>query len=79
MKSKHSQGPDANNFLLNSGRGRGRPKKNAGKVNTISPETDDYFKTFDKCGECPSPLEHFESVIEELFSDKTQVILLNNV
>ena len=71
MKSKHSQGPDGQNFLLNSGRGRGRPKKNAGRVNTIDPQSDDYFKTFDKWGWTMDILEHFDSVIEELFSEQS--------
>lgn len=50
MKTKHSTGPDGEQLLLNSGRGWGRPKKNAGRVTTINPESDDYFKTLDKGG-----------------------------
>lgn len=56
MKNKHSKGEDAQQLLLNSGRGRGRPKKNAGRVTTIDPESDDYFKTLDKGGGPTDPL-----------------------
>jgi hypothetical protein len=70
MKTKHSKGSDGQYLLLNSGRGRGRPKKNAGRVTTIDPESDDYFKTLDKGGGPTDPLYYIDKIIEEYFSDK---------
>ena len=52
---------------MNSGRGRGRPKKNAGRVTTINPETDDYFKTLDKGGGPTDPFVGFSEVIEQVY------------
>ena len=69
MKNKHSTGSDGQHLLLNSGRGRGRPKKNAGRVTTIDPESDDYFKTLDKGGGPTDPLFAFENIVMDFFSD----------
>ena len=71
MKTKHSSGSDSQQLLLNSGRGRGRPKKNAGRVTTIDPESDDYFKTLDKGGGPTDPLFYFDKIIEEFFSENS--------
>jgi len=73
MKTKHSKGSDGQHLLLNSGRGRGRPKKNAGRVTTIDPESDDYFKTLDKGGGPTDPLFYFDKIIMDFFSDESYV------
>lgn len=73
MKTKHSKGSDGQHLLLNSGRGRGRPKKNAGRVTTIDPESDDYFKTLDKGGGPTDPLFYFDKIIFDFFSDNSFV------
>ena len=69
MKTKHSKGSDGQHLLLNSGRGRGRPKKNAGRVTTIDPESDDYFKTLDKGGGPTDPLYYLDKIIFDFFSE----------
>lgn len=46
--------------IMNTGRGRGRPKKNYGRVTKLNPESDDYFKTMDKAGGPTDPLLGFE-------------------
>lgn len=71
MKTKHSKGSDGQHLLLNSGRGRGRPKKNAGRVTTIDPESDDYFKTLDKGGGPTDPLYYFDKIIYDFFSENS--------
>ena len=71
MKTKHSNGSDSQQLLLNSGRGRGRPKKNAGRVTTIAPDSEEYFKTLDKGGGPTDPLYYLESVIKEFFSSNS--------
>lgn len=71
MKTKHSNGSDSQQLLLNSGRGRGRPKKNAGRVTTIAPDSEEYFKTLDKGGGPTDPLFYLENVIEEFFSENS--------
>jgi hypothetical protein len=53
--------------LLNSGRGRGRPKKNAGRVTMINPCTQDYFKTLDKVGGPTDPLYSFDESVLYLY------------
>lgn len=50
MKTKHSKGPDGKPLFLPSGWGRGRPKKNTGRVTNINPECEEYFRTIDKTG-----------------------------
>mmetsp|Transcript_25683 Transcript_25683/g.25489 ORF Transcript_25683/g.25489 Transcript_25683/m.25489 type:complete len:317 (+) Transcript_25683:659-1609(+) len=70
MKTKHQSGTDNNQLLLNSGRGRGRPKKNAGRVTTIAPESDDYFKTLDKGGGPTDPLYFFNEIVQKFFINK---------
>jgi len=69
MKTKHSTGPDGEQLLLNSGWGWGRPKKNAGRVTTINPESDDYFKTLDKGGGPTEVLYSFQETVETVFKD----------
>jgi hypothetical protein len=69
MKTKHSTGPDGQQLLLNSGRGRGRPKKNAGRVTTINPESEDYFKTLDKGGGPTAVFHSFQEAVETVFSN----------
>jgi hypothetical protein len=69
MKTKHSTGPDGQQLLLNSGRGRGRPKKNAGRVTTINPESEDYFKTLDKGGGPTEVLVGFQDASDTIFKD----------
>jgi len=69
MKTKHSTGPDGEQLLLNSGWGWGRPKKNAGRVTTINPESDDYFKTLDKGGGPTEVLYSFQEAVETVFKD----------
>ena len=69
MKTKHSTGPDGQQLLLNSGRGRGRPKKNAGRVTTINPEAEDYFKTLDKGGGPTDVMNGIEEAIMFVYTD----------
>lgn len=73
MKTKHSTGPDGQQLLLNSGRGRGRPKKNAGRVTTINPESEDYFKTLDKGGGPTDVLFSFSEAIDAVFRDYWEI------
>jgi hypothetical protein len=53
---------------LNPGRGRGRPKKNAGvRFSHIEPITDDFFKTKDKAGGPLDPTTGFKEVYTEIY------------
>ena len=71
MKTKHSKGPDGQPLLtFNSGRGRGRPKKNAsisGYKAAVEPTSDDYLKTADKFGGPVLPTANFSDVYIEIF------------
>ena len=52
MKNKHAKGPDGQPLIaFNSGRGRGRPKKNSlGSRNHVEPTSGYFFRTIDKIG-----------------------------
>jgi hypothetical protein len=54
---------------LNSGRGRGRPKKNANGVrfSHIEPTNDEFFKTADKVGGPLDPTTGFKEVYTEIY------------
>lgn len=70
MKNKHAKGPDGQPLLsLNSGRGRGRPKKNASGVrfSHIEPTNDEFFKTADKVGGPLDPTTGFKEVYTEIY------------
>ena len=71
MKTKHSKGPDGQPLLtFNSGRGRGRPKKNAsigGYKAAVEPTSDDYLKTVDKFGGPVQPTDSFADIYTEIF------------
>jgi hypothetical protein len=66
MKTKHAKGPDGQPLVsFNTGRGRGRPKKNAtvygpsGYKSNIEPTSDDYLRTVDKYGGPVAPSTGF--------------------
>ena len=70
MKNKHAKGPDGQPLLsMNSGRGRGRPKKNASGVrfSHIEPTCDEFFKTSDKVGGPLDPTTGFKEVYTEIY------------
>ena len=73
MKNKHAKGPDGQPLIaFNSGRGRGRPKKNAfgpGR-NTVEPTSANFFKTIDKVGGPIDPTIGFGEVYTEIFIKK---------
>ncbi|CAI2376399.1 unnamed protein product [Moneuplotes crassus] len=65
MKTKHYYNGSGGNpdMIMTTGRGRGRPRKNFGKVTKLNPESDDYFKTMEKCGGPTDPLTGFEDCL----------------
>mmetsp|Transcript_34941 Transcript_34941/g.33984 ORF Transcript_34941/g.33984 Transcript_34941/m.33984 type:complete len:92 (+) Transcript_34941:534-809(+) len=72
MKNKHAKGTGMNGLPLltmNSGRGRGRPKKNSSgyRFSHIDPTTDDFFKTSDKIGGPLDPSIGFKEVYTEIY------------
>lgn len=70
MKNKHAKGPDGQPLInINSGRGRGRPKKNASGVrfSHVEPTSDQYFKTLDKVGGPVDPTVGFKEVYMEIY------------
>lgn len=69
MKNKHAKGPDGQPILaINSGRGRGRPKKNAGlRLSHIEPTSYEFFKTVDKIGGPLDPTTCFKEVYTEIY------------
>ncbi len=82
MKNKHAKGPDGQPLVsFNSGRGRGRPKKNSNMfpmsamhnltrlqgASLIDPTTELYFSTEDKTGGPTDILEQFQTVYTEIF------------
>lgn len=70
MKNKHAKGPDGQPLIsINSGRGRGRPKKNAGGVrfSQIEPTSEEFFKANDKAGGPVDPTIGFKEVYTEIY------------
>jgi AT hook motif len=71
MKTKHAKGPDGKPLVsINSGRGRGRPKKNqneAGRMGNSNVVTEEFFRAYDKAGGPLDPLEGFADVYTEIF------------
>lgn len=69
MKNKHAKGPDGQPLIsINSGRGRGRPKKNAGvRFSHIEPTSEEFFKTLDKIGGPIDPTAGFKEVYTEIY------------
>ena len=72
MKNKHAKGPDGQPLInINSGRGRGRPKKNAGpglRFSHIEPTSDNFFKaSSDRTGGPIEPSKGFKEVYTEIF------------
>ncbi len=70
MKNKHAKGPDGQPLInINSGRGRGRPKKNATGVrfSHADPTSDEFFKTSDKSGGPIDPTSGFKEVYTEIY------------
>jgi len=72
MKNKHAKGPDGQPLIsLNSGRGRGRPKKSSiGMSSLVEPTKIDYFRTMDKIGGPVEPTCGFNEVYTEIFIKK---------
>ena len=75
MKNKHAKGPDGQPLIaINSGRGRGRPKKNAGtRFSHIEPTSDDFFKTSDKAGGPLDPTTGFREVYTEIYIKRAKL------
>ena len=71
MKNKHAKGPDGQPLInINSGRGRGRPKKNAGGVrfSHVEPTSDNFFKASnDRAGGPVEPSLGFKEVYTEIY------------
>jgi len=68
MKTKHATGPDGKPLVsINSGRGRGRPKKNAGRIGNSNVVTEEFFRAYDKAGGPLDPLEGFADVYTEIY------------
>lgn len=68
MKTKHAKGPDGKPLVsINSGRGRGRPKKNAGRIGNSNVMTEEFFRSYDKVGGPLDPLEGFADVYTEIY------------
>ena len=72
MKNKHAKGPDGQPLIaFNSGRGRGRPKKNAlGSRNHVEPTSSNFFRTIDKVGGPIEPTAGFKDIYTEVFIKK---------
>lgn len=62
MKTKHYYS-QSGEVLMTTGRGRGRPRKNYGRVTKLNPESSDYFKTLDKSGGPTDPMFGLEDVL----------------
>lgn len=71
MKNKHAKGPDGQPLInINSGRGRGRPKKNASAVrfSHVEPTSDSFFKaTNERAGGPCEPVLGFKEIYTEIF------------
>ena len=72
MKNKHAKGPDGQPLIaFNSGRGRGRPKKNSlGSRNHVEPTSHYFFRTIDKVGGPLEPTVCFGEIYTEIFIKK---------
>lgn len=72
MKNKHAKGPDGQPLIaFNSGRGRGRPKKNSlGSRNHVEPTSGYFFRTIDKVGGPIEPTIAFNEIYTEIFIKK---------
>ena len=72
MKNKHAKGPDGQPLIaFNSGRGRGRPKKNSlGSRNHVEPTSSFFFRTIDKVGGPMEPTVGFNEIYTEIFIKK---------
>ena len=72
MKNKHAKGPDGQPLIaFNSGRGRGRPKKNSlGSRNHVEPTSSYFFRTIDKVGGPIEPTTAFNEIYTEIFIKK---------
>lgn len=72
MKNKHAKGPDGQPLIaFNSGRGRGRPKKNSlGSRNHVEPTSGYFFRTIDKVGGPIEPTTAFNEIYTEIFIKK---------
>ncbi len=71
MKNKHAKGPDGQPLInINSGRGRGRPKKNANTVrfSHVEPTSESFFKASnDRAGGPIEPHLGFKEVYTEIY------------
>ncbi len=64
-KIKHSEGADGKPILpVFSGRGRGRPRKNANKVD---PTSDEFFQTLERAGQTENLLEGYKEMLYEVY------------
>ena len=72
IKNKHARGPDGQPLIqFNSGRGRGRPKKNSlGHRNQVEPTSRNFFRTIDKIGGPIEPNKGFSEIYTEIFVRK---------
>ena len=73
MKNKHAKGPDGQPLIaFNSGRGRGRPKKNTfgSSRNAVEPTSREFFRTSDKVGGPIEPTVSFNDIYTEIFIKK---------
>ena len=72
MKNKHAKGPDGQPLIaFNSGRGRGRPKKNSlTSRNHVEPTSSNFFRTIDKVGGPIEPTLGFNEIYTEIFIKK---------
>jgi len=79
MKNKHAKGPDGQPLIaFNSGRGRGRPKKNSlGNRNHVEPTSSNFFRTIDKVGGPIEPTIGFNEVYTEIFIKKKPKVILS--
>lgn len=68
MKTKHAKGPDGQPLIsINTGRGRGRPKKNTGRVTLVDSTSEDYFRTTERGGGPLDPVVGFKEIYAEIY------------
>ena len=79
MNNKHAKGPDGQPLIaFNSGRGRGRPKKNSiGSRNHVEPTSSNFFRTIDKVGGPIEPTVGFNEIYTEIFIKKKPKVILS--